>query len=170
MGKKKSLFCSVGLFVIIVWIWCSATPASSETIKCNNETDMGKREVDQVLFTEYFVGSTIKEAAATCDNGETPNVKTYSVWDATVGKESFTQGYTIYTFKDSSKIVTKFNYRQIPDPEGKAQWIWDGTSEIIKGSLRFSGIKGNVSFKGKMLFPDRRSVEEWTINYTLPPK
>jgi hypothetical protein len=112
----------------------------------------------------------MKEAAATCDNGETPTVKTYSVWDATVGKESFVQGYAIYTFKDSSKIVTKFNFRQVPDPEGKAVWIWGGTSEIIKGTVRFNGIKGNVSSKGKTLFPDRRSVNEWTINYTLPPK
>jgi len=131
---------------------------------------MGKREVDQILFTEYFVGSTTREAVATCDNGERPNVKTYSVWDATVGKENVVHGYTIFTFKDSSKIVAKFNSRQIPDPEGKAERVWDGTSEIIKGSLRFKGIKGNVSNKGKILFPDHRTVNAYTINYTLPPK
>ena len=170
MGTKKSLCFLMGLFVIIVWSWGFATPALSETIKCKSESDAGKREVDQVLFTEYFVGSTTKEMVATCDNGETPTVKMYSVWDATVGKENFIQGYSIYTFKDSSKIVTKFNFRQIPDPEGKAEWISDSTADIIKGTLRFNGIKGNVSSKSKTLHPDHRGVSEFTITYTLPPK
>ena len=170
METKKSLCFLVGLFVIIVWICGFVTPALSETIKCKSESDAGKREVDQVLFTEYFVGSTTKEMVATCDNGETPTVKMYSVWDATVGKENFIQGYSIYTFKDSSKIVTKFNFRQIPDPEGKAEWISDtGTVEIIKGTLRFNGIRGTASSKGKTL-DDHKTANEWTIDYTLPSK
>ncbi len=59
---------------------------------------------------------------------------------------------------------------QIPDPKGGAEWIWDGTAEIIKGTIHFNGIKGSASFKGKHLFPDKKSINEWTITFTLPPK
>ena len=170
MATKKSMWVFIGILVISAWVLGSTTPALSESIKCKREADPGKREQHPVLPGQYYVGSSTQEAVATCDNGETPTVKNYSVWAATIGKENLIQGYIVFIFKDNSKIVMKFNSRSIPDPEGKAEWISDtGTVEIIKGTLRFNGISGKVSFKGKT-FDDHRTANEWTIDYTLPSK
>ena len=170
MAKNKARFLWLGLFAITVLIWGFATPALSETLTCKSESDSGKQDFDQVIRTLYLVGATIQEAVATCDNGEKPTVKMYSVWDATVGKENFSQGYVIYIFKDFSRIVTKFNFRQIPDPGGRPNGFRREPLKLSRGALRFDGIKGNISSKSKVLYPDQRSVNEWTIHYTLPSK
>lgn len=169
MGSKKSLCLWVGLFVILVWIWGFASPALSETLNCKSEMKMGQRIMDEVT-SGYFIGVNTREGSANCDNGEMAHLKAFATWDVMQPKEGFAQGYIIFTFKDNSKIITKFKYRQIPDPGGEAEWIYEGTPEIIKGTLRFEGIKGSTSFKSKQLPPDSKTAGEWIINYTLPPK
>ena len=171
MKTKKSLCFLVGLFVILVWIWGFAAPALSETLKCKSEAKVREQNSDMVT-EEHYVGATIREGSLTCDNGETATLRSYGTWDVIFKKEGFSQTYTVLTFNDNSKILTKFQGRQIPDPEGKADWIWSGmtgTSEILKGTNRFKGIKGSVSFEGKQL-PSKISTSEWTFTYTLPPK
>jgi len=171
MRAKKSLCFSLGLFVIMVWIWGFAAPALSETLKCKSETKVREQNMD-VVTDEHYVGATMREGSVTCDNGEMATVRSYSTWDVIFKKEGFSQSYSVLTFNDNSKILTKFQGRQIPDPEGKADWIWSGmtgTSEILNGTNRFKGIKGSVSFEGKQL-PSKISTSEWTFIYTLPPK
>ena len=125
---------------------------------------------DEQVYSGYFIGVNTREGSATCENGETATVNSYAVWDQIWHKECFKEGYTIFTFKDFSKMIMKNKLTQIPDPKGEAEWIWDGTAEIIKGTIQFNGIKGSGSFKGKQLFPDKKSINEWTITFTLPPK
>lgn len=138
---------------------------------------MGERIFDE--FTSgYFIGVNTRKGVANCDNGETAHLQSFATWDVIYKRESFlldpkegfSQGYVIFIFKDNSKIITKFNYRQIPDPKGEAEWVWDTNLEIIKGTLRFEGIKGNISLKGKQLRHTDKAVSEWIITYIVPPK
>ena len=75
MRIKKSLYFLLGIFVIIVWIWGFASPALSETLKCNSEWKVVTREDDN-LYGIHFYGVTANEGIATCENGETATVKT----------------------------------------------------------------------------------------------
>lgn len=169
MGIKKSLCFLMGIFVIIAWIWGFAAPALSETLKCKSESKVVTRE-DDSLYGIHFYGVTASEGMATCENGETATVKGLSLWYVDATKEGVNQSYTIFTFKDSSKIIMKTSSNQIKDLKGEGNWIWEGTGEIVNASSRFIGIKGKTSFKGKQLHPDKRSVNEWIITYTLPPR
>ena len=164
MRTKKSLCFSLCLFVSIVWIWGFTTPALSETLKCKSEWKTVTRE-DDSLYGIHFYGVTASEGMATCENGDTATVKSFSLWYADATKEGVNQSFTTFTFKDSSKIIMKTSSTQIKDLKGEGNWIWEGTGEIVNASSRFIGIKGKTSFKGKQLPPDKRSVTEWTINY-----
>ena len=166
MGTKKSLCFLVGLFVIMVWIWGFATPVLSETLKCKGEGKQVNRSQDN-FEGSIFIGVTAGEGTISCDNGETLTSKTFSLWDANWQVDCFTQTYTVLKFKDFSKIFIKYKYTQLPDPKNEVEWIWDGTGEIVRGTGQFYGIKGTSTLKGKQLYPDKNSVSEITITYTL---
>ena len=171
MATKKSIWILFGTLVISVWIPGFSTPALSESIKCKSEAKGDAVRVQEQADSSYFIGIVKKEGSVTCENGETGDVKSYSLIEVNWPKECVVQTITIYIFnKDWAKIITKGDIVQIQDPKGEAEWIWEGTGEIIKGTGRFSGIKGGTSFKGKQLPPDKKSISEFTINYTLPPK
>ncbi len=85
-------------------------------------------------------------------------------------RSAITTVIVVYTFKDFARITTKGSMRQVEDPKGEAEWIWEGTGEIIKGVTRFRGIKGSISFKGKQERGDKKAIQEVTLTYTFPPK
>lgn len=173
MGTKKPFCIFVGLLVITIWILGFPAPGLSETVKCKSEMQMGQKIVEQVT-AGYFIGVNTRDGSANCDNGETAHLQAFATWDvfyeSFVPKEGIAQGYVIFTFKDNSKIITRFKYRQTSDPKGEAEWIWEAAPEIVKGTLRFEGIKGTLSLRAKQLPSDSKTVGEWIINYTLPPK
>jgi hypothetical protein len=170
MVAKKSLLFGVSLLVITVWICGSATPALSETINCKGE---GKAGVLKMINDSmgYFIGLNENEVSYTCDNGESFTEIAYLVWDLLMGKERqiLGQGNSISTYKDNSKIIGKLKFSLIPDPKDEKQWIIDGTAEIIRGTMRFNGIKGSVSFKGKQDAGMKLFIES-TMTYTLTTK
>jgi hypothetical protein len=170
MVTKKSLLFAVGLLVITVLIWGSATLALSETVNCKGE---GKSVPLKMINDSlgYFIGVNESETSYTCDNGETSTENAYILWDLLMGKERqiLGQGHAIVTFKDNSKIVSKSKFIEIPDPKDERQWIFDGTFEIIRGTMRYNGIKGSGSFKGKQ-DASGKTVIEITETYTLPTK
>ena len=165
----KSINVLFGIFAILALVLGSATQGEAETLKCKTELKMGLIENQQV-DNSYFVGFNTREGLGTCDNGETAEVKSYAVWNADWPKECFTTVIVVYTFKDFARIITKGSLRQVEDPKGEAEWIWEGTGEIIKGVTRFRGIKGSISFKGKQERGDKKASQEITLTYTLPPK
>jgi hypothetical protein len=76
--------------------------------------------------------------------------------------------YTTIKFPDGSTIMIK---TQGTMGAGAGGW----TSEIIKGTGRFEGIKGTLSAKAKYLPVEpgeagAKGYGEGTITYTLPPK
>ncbi len=173
MVENRSLFYLLVIFVIMIWVWGPANPALSETLSCKSETKEAVRsdeQVESLYDTGYFIGITASEGAATCEDGETIEVKSYSLWASNWPKETVSQVITRYRFKDVASIIVKGTAIQNQDPKGEAAWLSEGASEIIKGTGRFKGIKGNLSYKSKQLPPDKRIVSEFTMTYTLPPR
>jgi hypothetical protein len=164
MPTKKSMYILFGILAISTWVLGSAIQTKAETLKCNSELKAVTRAEDN-LYQIHFYGVTASGGVATCENGETATVESFSLWYADATKEGVSQSYTIFTFKDSSKIIMKTSHTSIKDLKGDGNWIWEGTGEIINASSRFIGIKGKASFKGKQLPPDKRSVTEWVIKY-----
>jgi hypothetical protein len=72
-------------------------------------------------------------------------------------------------------VITSFHQTSTPDPEGKFAWVSKLTGEILKGTGRFEGIKGNLSGEGKQFKPEKgdlvgKSTVNYTFTYTLPSK
>jgi hypothetical protein len=173
MATKQSMWIIFVILLTSAWILGSTIQAGAETLKCKSELKLDVRADEQVESTYtsgYFIGVNTRQGLAICENGETADIKSYALWNADWPEECLTSGITIYTFKDFSKIITKADFRQTRDPKGEAEWLWEGTGEVIKGTTRFKGIKGGVTFKGKQVPPDKKAINELTITYTLPPK
>jgi hypothetical protein len=170
MVTKKLLFFAVGLFVITAWIWGSATPALSETLNCKGE---GKQVTLKMVFDSpgSFIGISENEVSHTCDNGETISEKSYySFANGNSMGDLLVQGYSKLTFKDDSTITSRIKLTQLRDPKGEVMWIYDGTGEIIRGTMRFKGVQGSCSIKNGKEFNNKTHSHEFTITYTLPTK
>ncbi len=166
MGKRIIFVC-FSLLIITGWLFGSTTSAFPESLKCKAEAPPPERKAHEVDLA-YWVGVNTKEGTATCDNGETASFKSYEAWNAIANEAGLLQGYLVLTFKDNSKIVTQFKNQLTPDRKGKAQWLSDGSYEITRGTIRFTGIKGTAVSKGHQL-SDRSSTLEISFNYTLNP-
>jgi hypothetical protein len=169
MEMKKSLIVALCLLVIPVLIWGIATPALSETLNCKGEGKSAPLKMISDSTGLYFLGVSESEDAFTCDNGETGTGKGLFLWDRIERKELLSLGYSILTFKDNSQIIMKSKSKlsEIPDPnEVKGNFV--GTADILRGNRRFNGIKGSVSFKGKV--NGDNIVIESTLTFTLPKK
>ncbi len=177
MATKKSMWVLFGVLVISAWVLGSTIQAGAETMKCKNITTATKDERIPVGDQEgnmkgYTIGLQISEGLAFCENGEVPKVRHHSVWDFEPGKGSQVIGYTIYTFEDGSTVVIKFQRLVGLGQSGVLNAT--ATSEFIKGTGRFEGIKGTASSTGKNFLPSKgeaaRSYNDGTWTYTLPPK
>jgi len=120
----------------------------------------------------HGLGLQIAEGVAFFENGEIAKVRHHIIYDFIPGKGSQAIGYTIYTFDDGSIIVNRFQRLMVTNQSGSL--TAKATSEIIKGTGRFEGIKGTASLTGKN-FPRSKgeaskSANGVTFTYTLPPK
>ena len=92
-----------------------------------------------------------------------------------MGKNGLAKGYFLFTFADGSSIIASFSQTLEADPEGKFAQHSKMTGEIIKGTIRFEGIKGSISGEGKQVKlekgePAGKSTFYYIFTYTLPPK
>ena len=101
------------------------------------------------------------------ENGEVATTNIVATGDLIKWSGPFMQYVTI-NFADGSTIIIKSQ-----GTVGGAAGGW--TSEIIKGTGRFEGIKGTQSAKAKYLPLEKgeagpKGYGEGTLNYTLPSK
>ena len=101
------------------------------------------------------------------DNGEVATMRNVYTTDFTKGAGPLMQ-YVTVKFPDGATIIWKSQGRVGP---GAGGW----TSEILKGTGRFEGIKGTQSGAAKYLPLEPgeagpKGYGEGTITYTLPPK
>ena len=174
MPVKKSMRVLVCIILISAWILGSVLQAGAETMKCRTSTVVTKDETLSVGYEEgHVLGLQITEGLAFFENGEIANIRSHLVYDrydkVVPGKSSQAIGYTTFTFEDRSTIVQRFQRLQVSG-EASAKV----TSELIKGTGRFEGIKGSVSGTSKRV-PEvkgeaKKYVSDMIFTFALPSK
>ena len=84
-----------------------------------------------------------RKGLAYFENGDVAVYVNWWTGDVTKGHGP-NQGYVLYTFEDGSTFVAKFESTQSPGPKGFA--LQKGSGKLIKGTGRFEGIQGDVTF------------------------
>jgi hypothetical protein len=171
---KKTSWLIVSLFVISVGFLCSIPQAMAETLSYKFLTPVTLRQVVQVGdVPSHWVGIMVREGSAALETGEMAWGKGVMTFDVIKGGGPFIL-YSTLTFQDGSTIITQTKgvseeHSASGPPEVRS------TSEIIKGTGRFEGIKGTVSGLTKSMPLEKgelgeKSLGERTMNYTLPKK
>jgi hypothetical protein len=174
MATKKTVWVLFGILVISAWVLGSAIQAGAETMNYKFYTWVNKGENVPVDDVEgHLVILHMRGAFYVFENGEVATIKHVATGDLIKGAGSFQQYVTI-NFEDGSTIMIKSQGTiggTAAGTAGSGGW----TSEIIKGTGRFEGIKGTQSAKAKFLPLEKgeagqKGYGEGTITYTLPSK
>ncbi len=177
MRKKKmtiTILGCIGVFLIAALVLLPATQANAETVKYNFTSQNTK--VEYILLPDvkgHVVGLYERRGVAIFEN-EVAAITCWGTFDKIKGKVSF-QGYTQITFKDGSTWMQTHQGTHAPAPGEKLD-SYKGKGEYIKGTGRFEGIKGKISFTGRQITPntkDKTKGDSWieaTGTYALPKK
>lgn len=158
---------SVWGFVILLVLWTFA-PASAETLKFKA---YGYPITRQLLPTGNGEGHNLILATSgeflVFENGEVATAIYVMSGDFNKGAGPYVNYKTI-KFVDGSSLFVKTE--GVLAPMGSKS-----TSEIIRGTGRFEGAKGNVNIKAKWLPTEKgeigpKGIGEGTLTYTLSPK
>jgi 4-carboxymuconolactone decarboxylase len=173
MTIKKSVWVLFGILLISAWVLGSAIQAGAETMKCKSVQTTTKIERMEVGDEKgHLLALQRMEGLAYCENGEIAKMRSDNVSDFVPGKGVEALGYTFFTFEDGATIIVRFQrsvaFGQSAIGSAKA------SSEIIKGTGRFEGIKGTTSGTGKNFLQTKeepgRAFTDITLTYTLPTK
>jgi len=173
MAAKKSISILFGIILISAWVLGSVTWVGAETMKCKNIAIATKDERVLVGDEEgHNIALQIMEGLSYCENGEIAKVKHHALIDAMPPKGGQAIGYSILKFEDGSTMVIRFQRLMVRDQSGAISA--KASSDIIKGTGRFEGIKGTVSTTGKNFLGTKeeaaRVFNDSTFTYTLPSK
>ena len=147
-------------------------------------TDVNAEEVDYQISSylvrvdfipvpdveKHAIGTYERRGVAVFKNGETAAYHTRGTWDFIDSNGPF-QGYTTLNYKDGSMTLVKYE-GEMSKPEGASLPTLKGKGDFIKGTGKYEGIKGNVSFTGEYVTPYGKetkgdSVMNVRANYTL---
>jgi hypothetical protein len=173
MVTKKLMWILFGILVLSAWVLGSAIQAGAETMKAKITSYTIQGEVVPVGDMEghlLIIGK--RNGLVLFENGE---VAKYNNWGTVDFKkvEGTVEGYTLWTFEDGSTILLKPVGSFQMTPKGLS--VFKGTGKVLKGSGRFEGIKGDVSFSGREITPFSKETKsdqyvEVIVTYTLPSK
>ena len=178
MRKSKitiTILSCIGIFLVTALILVPATQAGEKPLKYRVINYITK--IERVLIPDvkgHAVGVLEKRGVgifegAIFKKGETAAQTVMVTFDVIKGKGGSIQGYVFYTFNDGSTFMGKIQGTKTP-PTVK------GTGVFIKGTGRFEGIEGKVSWKGKYITPYTKdktkgeTIIDVTGTYTLPKK
>ena len=174
MATKKSIRVLVGTLVIAAWILGCAIQAGAETMNYKSYVWMNKMETVPIDDVEgHVVILTQRGGFDVFENGEFATLKSVGINDLIKGSGS-AMTYTTISFADGSTIMLKGQGTVKGTTAGRVASS-ESTSEIIKGTGRFEGIKGSVSGKTRNLPAEKgeagpKQYGEGTITYTVPNK
>jgi len=174
MVTKKSTWVLFGILSISAWVLGSAIQAGAETLNYKFYTWVNKGEIVPIGDVEgHNVTLIMRGAFYVFENGEVATTDTVTIGDLTKGSGSF-KGYFTIKFGDGSTIMVR-TQGTLGGTAAGTLGSSGSTSEIIKGTGRFEGIKGTQSAKTKYLPLEKgeaapKGYGEGTITYTLPPK
>ena len=165
----------IGIFLIAALVLLPAAQAKAETMKYKYTSQVNKLEY--VILPDvkgHVVGVWERRGVAFFEN-EVAAWEAMGTFDAIKPVVTF-QGYVIITFKDGSTFTQKIQGTHAPSPGEKLDSYKDCKGKFIKGTGRFEGIKGEISFTGRQITPntkDKTKGDNWiqvTGTYTLPKK
>ncbi len=174
MATRKSMWVLFGILLISAWVLGSAIQAGAETMNYRFYTWVIRGEDVPVGDVEgHMVGIAIRGAFWAFENGEVATITHVATRDLIKGSGPFMQ-YVTVNFADGSTIIIK-SHGTLGGTAAGALATGGWTSEIIKGTGRFTGIKGTATSKAKYLpiikgEAGARGYGEGTITYTLPSK
>ena len=174
MAMRKSRWIYLGILVISAWILCYSTQAEAETWNFKFYTWVIKGETVPVGDVEgHSVWFLQRGAFRVFENGEVATATAVVTGDFIKGAGPLTQ-YVTLTFGDGSTIIIK-SEGTAGVPAAGAPTAGGWTSEIIKGTGRFEGIKGTDSAKAKYLPVEKgeagpKGYGEGTVTFTVPSK
>ena len=171
---KIAIWGCIGVSLIAALVLSPATQAKAETMKYNYTSQHTK--MNFVVFPDvkgHVVGVFELRGLAFFET-EIAALEGVGTFDKIKPVVTF-QGYILITFKDGSTITQKVQGSHAPPP-GEKRHSYKGKGEYIKGTGRFEGIKGELSFTGIQITPvtkDKTKGDNWievTGTYTLPKK
>ena len=174
MATKRSMWVLFGILVISAFILGSAVQAGAETMKFKFYTYVTQHESAPIGDMEgHEVTFGIRRAFVVFENGEVATEVAVATGDNIKGSGSSTMYRTI-TFSEGSTIVMRVQITVAGSAEGKHKST-QATSEIIKGTGRFEGIKGTGAGSTKFLPAEKgeagpKGIGEGSLTYTLPSK
>jgi hypothetical protein len=149
---KKIILVSILALVLSVTFGLFATQGMAETVKwtvTSSLVNVGLAPVPDVKG--HLVGLFERRGVAVYENGDVAAYHSLGTFDFINSNGPF-QGYTNLTFQDGSTIMVKFE-GTMKKAEGQKLAEFLGQGKYIKGTGRFQGIKGDMSFKGRYVTP-----------------
>ena len=174
MATIKSMRVLFGILVISAWVLGSAIQARAETMNYRSYSYVLKVEDVPVGDVEgHTVGLVMRNAFYVFESGEVATTNSVATRDLVNGVGSTVQ-YTTINFTDGSTIIIRSQGRGSGTATA-AQASGELTSEILKGTGRFEGIKGTQTAKIRYLPVEKgegapKGIGEGIITYTLPTK
>jgi len=179
MRKNKmtiAILGCIGVFLITALILVPNAQAGEKTVKLKLIGPLTRIEAVPIPDVEkHAIGVLERRGVAIYENGETAAYHTRATFDSIRGQGGSFNGYSDYIFADGSTIITKYQGTAAVPP-GEKLYSLKGTGKYIKGTGRFEGIKGKVTFSGKYVTPYTKdktkgtAVVDVTGTYTLPKK
>ena len=163
-----------GVLAISAWGLGSDIQARAETMKFKFYTYAVKSELIPIGDVEgHAFGFTIRRSFVVLENGEVATAKAVITSEGVKNSGQILQ-YVTYKFNDGSTFIIR-SQGTFGTPAAGSFTAAGWTSEIIKGTGRFEGIKGTVTSQAKYLpveeeDPGPKGIGETTITYTLPVK
>jgi hypothetical protein len=174
MATKKLMRVLFGILVISAWVLGSAIQAGAETMNFKFYTYATQTEKFPVNdVEEHVVMYQLRGTFYVFQNGEVATASLVATGDLIKGAGPF-MNYNTIKFADGSTIIIK-SQGTIGGTASGAPASGGWTSELIKGTGRFEGIKGTLNAKVKYLPLEKgeagpKGYGEGTITYTLPSK
>ncbi len=174
MATRMSPWVLCGMSVISALVLGCAIQAGAETMNYKSYVWMNKMERVPVDDVEgHVVILTQRGGFDVFENGEFATLRRVGINDLIKGSGSAVT-YTTISFADGSTIMLK-GQGTVKGTTAGTVVSSESTSEIIKGTGRFEGIKGSSSARTKNLPAEKgeagpKQYGEGSITYTLPAK
>jgi len=174
MAKRNSIRVLFGILIISTWVLGLAIQVEAETWNFKFYTWVTKGEAFPIGDVEgHSVWFMQRGAFRVFENGEVATATAIVSGDFIKGAGPFMQ-YVTLTFGDGSTIIIK-SQGTAGVPAAGAPTAGGWTSEIIKGTGRFEGIKGTDSAKAKYFPVEKgeagpKGYGEGTVTFTVPSK
>ena len=168
---KRIIMASILALVLSLTLGLFATQAVAKTVNWRITSYLVKVEAVPVPDVEgHVVGVYERRGVAIYENGETAAYHTRGTFDFIKSQGPF-QGYSQMTYKDGSSAIVKYQ-GEMKMVSGEKFPTFSGKGEYIKGTGKYEGIKGSMSFNAKYITPYTKETKgdvivDATGTYTL---